>query len=203
MSGVLLCSSVCQVFDGPASLLFSCQCWHAGGREAMVMAPPTTHDSAALPCFHGFPPQAIPTTILPHIPLAHLSAVNSSPHPEIALKFLLSSSQLLHLLGDLCPVQDTYGCGNDCLIFFPFSLPQISSFTLSLKCFSSDSDYCTDVEIGPLLQFPYLLKAGPVLLTLLFFPLVPHPTKFCVVLYILFHWSGTPVHSQLVFCMHF
>ena len=22
-------------------------------------------------------------------------------------------------------------------------------------------------------------------------------------LYILFHWSGTPVHSQLVFCMHF
>ena len=24
-----------------------------------------------------------------------------------------------------------------------------------------------------------------------------------MVLYILFHWSGTPVHSQLVFCMHF
>ena len=24
-----------------------------------------------------------------------------------------------------------------------------------------------------------------------------------VVLYILFHWSGTPVHSQGVFCMHF
>ena len=27
--------------------------------------------------------------------------------------------------------------------------------------------------IGPLLQFPHLLRAGPVLLTLLFFPLVP------------------------------
>jgi len=30
-----------------------------------------------------------------------------------------------------------------------------------------------------------------------------HPTEFCVVLYILFHWSGTPVCSQLVFCTHF
>ena len=29
------------------------------------------------------------------------------------------------------------------------------------------------------------------------------PTEFCVVLYIHFHWSGTPVHSQLVFCMLF
>ena len=30
MAGVLLCSSVCQVFDGPVSLLFSCGCWHVG-----------------------------------------------------------------------------------------------------------------------------------------------------------------------------
>ena len=29
------------------------------------------------------------------------------------------------------------------------------------------------------------------------------PTKFCMLLYILFHWSGPPVHSQLMFCMHF
>ena len=34
------------------------------------------------------------------------------------------------------------------------------------------------------------------------FPLV-HPTKFCMVLYILFLWSGTPVCSQQVFCIHF
>ena len=27
--------------------------------------------------------------------------------------------------------------------------------------------------------------------------------EFCVVLYIRFHWSGTPVHSQLVFCIHY
>ena len=66
-----------------------------------------------------------------------------------------------------------YGCGNACLILIPFRLPQISCFTLSLKCFSSDSDCGPSVGIRPLLQFPHPPRAGPVLLTLLFFPLVP------------------------------
>ena len=66
-----------------------------------------------------------------------------------------------------------YSCSKDCLILIPFRLPQISCFTLILKCFSSDSDCCPDVGIGPLLQFPYPLRAGPALVTLLFFPLVP------------------------------
>ena len=57
-------------------------------------------------------------------------------------------------------------------MLIPFQLPQISCFTLSLKCFSFDSDNCPDVGIGPLLQCPHPLRAGPVLLTLLFFPLV-------------------------------
>ena len=64
-------------------------------------------------------------------------------------------------------------CGKDCLILIPFRLPQISCFTLSLKCFSSDSDNCPNVGIVPLLQFAHLPRAGPVLWTLLFFPLVP------------------------------
>ena len=66
-----------------------------------------------------------------------------------------------------------YDCGKDCLILIPFRLPQISCFTLSLKCFSSDSDNCPDIGIGPLLQFPHPPNTGPVLLTLLFSPLVP------------------------------
>ena len=41
-----------------------------------------------------------------------------------------------------------YGCSKDCLILIPLKLPQISCFTLSLKCFSSDSDNCPDVGIG-------------------------------------------------------
>ena len=73
--------------------------------------------------------------------------------------------------GTCVPVWGMYGCGKDCLI--QFRLSQISCFTLSLKCFSSDSDNCPDVRIGPLLQSPHLPRAGPVLLTLLFFPLVP------------------------------
>ena len=59
------------------------------------------------------------------------------------------------------------------LILIPFRLPQISCFTLSLKCFSSDSDNCPTVGIRPLLQFPLPPRAGPVLQTLLFFPLSP------------------------------
>ena len=66
-----------------------------------------------------------------------------------------------------------YGCGNDCLILIPIRLPQISCFTLSLKCFSSDSNNCPSVGTGPLFQFPHPLRAGPVLLTLLFSHLIP------------------------------
>ena len=54
-------------------------------------------------------------------------------------------------------------CGKDCLILIPLRLPQITYFTLSLKCFSSDLDNCPSVGIGPLLQFPPLPRAGPVL----------------------------------------
>ena len=66
-----------------------------------------------------------------------------------------------------------YGWSKDCLILIPFRLPQISYFTLRLECFSSYSDNCPDVGIRPLLQFSHLPRAGPVLLTLLFFPIVP------------------------------
>ena len=68
------------------------------------------------------------------------------------------------------PVRDMYGCIKDGLILITFRLPQISCFTLSLKYFCSDSDNCPSVGTGPLFQFPHQLRAGPVLLTLLFFP---------------------------------
>ena len=116
----------------------------------------------------------------------------------------LKESQLYQLQAQL-PIffKEKHSHLKDCLILIPFRLPQISCFTLSLKCFSSDSDNCPNVGIRPLLQFPHPLRAGPVLLTLLYFPLVP---SFYWVLRGSIrphHWSGTPVHSQLVFCMHF
>ena len=66
-----------------------------------------------------------------------------------------------------------YGLSKDCLILIPFRLPQINCFTLTLKCFSSDSDNHPDVGIRPLLQFPHQPRAGPGLLTLQYFPLIP------------------------------
>ena len=136
--------------------------------------------------------------LLPHISLICLSTVNSSPCPGIA-----PAPSLCAFQGIYGPVWGMYGCSKDCLSLIPFRLPQISCFTLSLKCFSSDSDSCPDVGIRPLLQFPHLLRAGPVLLTLLFLPL--GPSSYWVLrgsVYSL-RWSGTPVRSQLVFCMHF
>ena len=104
--------------------------------------------------------------LLPHIPLLCLSANNSSP-----LQSLNSSSQLLRLPGDQHRGICVYG--KDCLVLNPFRLPQVSCFTLRLKCFSSDSDNCPSVGIGSLLPFSHPPREGLVLLTLLFSPLVP------------------------------
>ena len=141
-----------------------------GEREAMVMAPPSTHDSAVAPCFHGclavhlryFPPQSPPS------PPLNLSLC-SQQQPS-----LRDCSTTPKLKRGLCiPLWGMYGYGKDSLILIPFRLPQISCFTLSLKCFFSDSDSCPDVWIRPLLRFPDPQRAGLVLLTLLFFPVAP------------------------------
>ena len=62
-----------------------------------------------------------------------------------------------------------YGCSKDCV---PFRLPQISCFTFSLKCFSSDS-VAQMWGSDPCFSSPTLQGGVPVLLTLLFFSLVP------------------------------
>ena len=133
---------------------------------------------------------------LPHLPLIHLSTVNSSPCSRNIPQSLNSSS--CTFLGTCIPVWGMYGRGKDCLILIPFRLPQISCFSVSLKSFSSDSDNCPNVGIGPLLQFPHPPRAGPVLLTLLFPPgsfLLP---SFAW-LYIFFS-SGQALLSALSWC---
>ena len=180
-------------------------------REAMVMAPPPTRDSAVSPCFHGclaylhryFPPQSPPSR--PLGPSLHSQQQPSSWDCSTIPKLQLPAAVLSRGPASLTciSVQGMYGCGKDYLILILFRLPRISCFTLSLKCFSSGSDNCPDVGIGPLLQFPRPPTAGPVLLTLQFPPYFLSPTEFCVVLHILLHWLDTPVHSWLVFCMHF
>ena len=170
--GFLLCSSVRPVFDGPASLLFSCGFWRVNiprihplhGTQQCCPSSMAAWLSSTGISHHS---------LLPHIPSIHLSAVNSSPHPRIAPQSLTPVPSHWAFQGIYVPVWGMYGCSKDSLILIPFRLPQISCFTISLKCFSSDSDSCPSVGIGPLLQFPHQLRAGPFLLTLLFSPLVP------------------------------
>ena len=127
------------------------------GREAMVMAPPHTCDSAASPCFHGclaflcrhFPPWSPPSH-----PLDCISTVNSSPSPGIAPQFLNSSSQPLHLLGTCSPVWGMYGCGKDCLILIHLGSHR-SAVSLSALKVSPLTHNCPNVGIRLLLQFPH------------------------------------------------
>ena len=148
-----------------------------GETESTVMVPtPYAWLSSIilLPWLPGFPPLAFPTRI----------SSLTSPHSVAQQSTAVFALQLLHNswtpAPSRCafqwtsgPIWGMYGCGKDCLILILFMLPQINCFTLSLKCFSSDSDNCPDVRIRLLLQFTHLLRAGPVLLTLLFSPLVP------------------------------
>ena len=84
-------------------------------------------------------------------------------------------------------------------VWFSFHLGcHRSAASLSLKCFSSDSDNCPGVGIGPLLQFPHPLRAGPVLLTLLFPPSSFVLLRFAWV-YIFFS-AGQVLLSTLSWC---
>ena len=158
----------------------------------MVMAPPPRCDSAVLPCLQAawLSSRGISHhSLLPHLPSICLSAVNRSPHTRIAPQSLNSSSQPLPLPGDLrfCLayvwlrqwLSDSHSIYSHSILYsIPFSFHSHfhcrSAVSLSsLKCFSCDSDSWPSVGIRPLLQFPHPPRAGPVLLTLLCFPLVP------------------------------
>ena len=129
--------------------------------------------TAVSSCFHGcpaflhrhFPPQSPPSHLID-------PSLRSQQQPLPRDCSTVGKLQLPATVPSIS-VCDMYGCTKDSLILIPFRLPQISYFTLRLKCFSSYLDSCPDVGIRPLLQFPHLPRADPVLLTLLFFPIVP------------------------------
>ena len=107
------------------------------------------------------------TGISPHNLLSHILSICLSGMAPQSLNF---SSQSLCLTGDQRSCLRYVWLRQGLSDLIPFMLPHISCLTLSLKCFSSDSDNCPAVGIGFLLQFPCQLKVGPVLLTLLFPP---------------------------------
>ena len=94
----------------------------------MVMALPTTCDSAVLPCFRGcptflhrhFPQQSPPSHPLNPSPHSQQqpSACDCSTIPKLQLP---ATAQGIYL-----PVQGMYSYAKDCLIPIPFRLPQIT-----------------------------------------------------------------------------
>ena len=131
-------------------------CWPVDGERGY--APPTMGDSAVLPCFHGclaflhrhFPPQS--STSHP-LDLSLLNQQQPSPWDCSTIP-KLQLPATAHSRGPVSLSRVMYSCGKDCLILIPFRLPQISCFTLSLKCFSSDSDSCLMWGSDPCLHSP-------------------------------------------------
>ena len=86
-------------------------------REAMVMAPAPTHDSAVLPCFHGclaflhrhFPPQSPPTQPLNPSPHSHQhpSPWDCSTTPKLHLPAAVPSREPVSLCGVCMSVSRT------------------------------------------------------------------------------------------------
>ena len=138
-------------------------------REAMVMAPPLhmTRQYLLASMAAGFPPQAFPTTVS-----SLTSPWSVSPQSTASLAQGLLHNPKLQLLLLAGPSRGPVSrvCVATARSLIPFRLPQVSCFTLSLKCFFSNPDNSPDVGIGSLLQLPNPLRASPVLLTLLLFP---------------------------------
>ena len=74
-------------------------------------------------------------SLLPHICLVCLSAVNSSPHHGIAPQSLTPTSSFCAFQGTCVPIQGTYSRGKDCLFSFHLgchrSVVSLSAFNVS------------------------------------------------------------------------
>ena len=111
--------------------------------------------------------------LLPHIPLIRLSSQQQrssrdcSTIPKLQLPATAPSRGPVSLSGVCMAVARTLG------ISFHLGRHR-SAVSLSILTVSPlTQDNCPDVGMGPLLPFPYPQGTSPVLLTLLFFPLVP------------------------------
>ena len=172
------------------------------GREAMVMALPPTCDSAVLPCFCGclpflhqhFPPQSPPSPLLD-------PSLCSQQQPSPWDHSTLPKLQLPGAAPSRGPAFLSEVCMAVARTVWFSSHQGFPRSAVSLKCFSSDPDNYPNVGIGPLLQFPHLPRAGPGLLTLLFFPLVP--SSYRVLHGFIYPFLVVRYSSQLVFCTHF
>ena len=174
-------------------------------REDMVRTLPPTCDSAVLPCVHGslaflhrhIPPQSPSHPLHPSLHSRQQpSPCNCSTIPKLQLPATAPSRGPASLSGVYMAAART--------VWFSFHLGcHRSAVSLSALNVSPLTQTVAPVwGLDPCFSSP-LPWAGPVPLTVLFFPLVPSSYRALCGSDILFHWSGTPVCSQLVFCMHF
>ena len=118
--GVLLCSSVCQALDGPASLMFSCQCWCVG-RERLWSWLHPIHMTQ----------QYRLASMAAWLSSTGISHHNLLPHFPWSVSLQLTAAVTLGLLhnpyapppsccpfkGNCVPIRGTYGCGKDWFSF--------------------------------------------------------------------------------------
>ena len=112
----------------------------------MVLAPPPTHDSAVSPCFHGclallhrhFPPQSPPSH--PLHPSLHSQQQPLPWDCSTIPKHQFPAAAAFRGPASLSGVG--MAAARTVFSFIPFRLPKSSCFTLSLKCFPSDSENC-------------------------------------------------------------
>ena len=144
------------------------------------MAPPPTRDSAVLPCIYGclaflyrhFPPQSPPS----HPLYPSLCSQQQPSHWECSTipKLQLPAPSRRPFQETCIPAQHMYGCGKDCLWVSFYLGCHGSAVSLSALNVSPLTQTVAPLwGSDPLLQFPHPPRAGPGLLTLLFFPLVP------------------------------
>ena len=153
-----------QAFDGPASLLFSCLCWCVRQRG---YGDGSTHYAwlssiALLPWLPSF--GISHHNLLPHIPRS------VSPQSTVALALYCSTIPKLQLPA-AASARGPASLSRVCMavartVWFSFHLGCHRS---ALLLWLRQLPRCVDQT---LLNFPHPRRAGPVLLTLLFFPLV-------------------------------
>ena len=108
-----------------------------------------------------------------------------------------------HSNPSLCPHHWCCSKGRMWFSFCSHCHSSAASLSSSLKCFSSVLNSCPNVNSDPCFSSSTSQVQVQSCSHSSFPPYFLHPTEFCMVLYILFQWSGTPVHSQLAFCKIF
>ena len=130
--------------------------------EAKVMTPHPAHDSAV--CLASMPDQLSSKGIshcalFPHVSLGCRPSVSNRLHPGLVLQCLWSSSQPLHIPGDLYPCPGYIGLWQGFFVWFSFHRDchrSAAALCNSLKCFSTVPNNCPNLGVLPRPQYPNL-----------------------------------------------